>query len=130
MLFLTVLFVFSIAAMVTGGLAHDERRWQYAFAVTVTSSILLATWSGKLLAMAMKALSLPVHPVTPFGLAAAPFALVLAHLCLRRYETPRHIPGPDDDPVLRRYREEKLRRRRRARQLEEMESSGDDLSCR
>jgi hypothetical protein len=125
MIFLLLLVSFAIAAMATGALSHDERKWRYAAGLTVATAATLTWRSAELLISALHFISCDIHPVTAGLLAAGPYAWVVVDLWVRRQHTPRHAPGPDDDPVLRRYLEEKLRRHRRRRHAEELEFGTD-----
>ena len=128
MIFLAVLTVFGAASLVTSALAHDEHRWRYFAVVTAASAAVLTAWTAKVVGMALQYISFPVHPVVAGFIAGTPFAVVMLNLWIRRRRTPRHTPSLNDDPVLRRYLEEKLRRARRRRQAEELEAAADDAA--
>jgi hypothetical protein len=121
MLYGFLLLTFAFAAMVTSSLAYSERGWRYALAVTLLSAIPLVIWVAGLLRSAVRFFTGDIALPLALLLAALPFALVVAHLCSRRKNTPRHAPGPEDDPLYRRFRAEKLRRYRLRRQQEEQE---------
>jgi hypothetical protein len=129
MLFIVLLAVFGAGALVTSALAYDELRWRYAIVVTVACAVILAAWTARLLAAALGWLSWDLHPAIALLISAVPYGAVVFSLWTRRRHTPRHVPGLDDDPVLRRHVAEKLRRLRRRRQLEaQEEAAGDDSS--
>ena len=129
MLFIALLAIFGAASLATSALAYDERRWRYAAGVTVASGVILAAWSAKLLvAAAANQVSWDIHPLVAVLIAVVPYAVVVSNLWARRRHTPRHAPGIDDDPVLRRHVAEKRRRSRLQRQAEADEAAADDSS--
>ena len=123
MIFLLLLIFFALA---TTALSYDERRWRYAAGLTVVSGAILTWRSANLLIQALQFLSCEINPAIAVLLAAGPYTWIVLNLWVRRQHTPRHVPGLDDDPVLRRYLEEKLRRLRHRRQAEAMEFGTDD----
>ena len=126
MAFLALMVVFIIASMVTSALAYDERRWRYAAGLTVGCAIILSAWTAELLSAGLNFFSYRIVPLSLGGIAATPYIAVLFNLWVRRRRTPRHTPSVDDDPVLRRYLEEKLRRDRRRRQAEAAEAASGE----
>ena len=125
MLYLLVLLLFAVIAMVTSGLAYAERAWRYAMGATTLAAVLLVIWSADFLQRVARYFSGEIDLTVALAAAALPFGGVLLHLCARRQNTPRHAPGPDDDPLYRRFRAEKIRRRRLQRQQEEMLENSD-----
>ena len=126
MLFLALLAVFAIASLVTSALAHDERRWRYSVGVTIACAMILVSWTANLLSAGLHYLSHRIDPLMAVLIAATPYVVVVFNLWIRRRRTPRHTPGLNDDPVLRRYLEEKLRRHRQRRQAEALESTSNE----
>jgi hypothetical protein len=120
------LVLFSCSAAVTSGLVYNERGWRYAMGCTAACAVLPLLWIADLLPRLARAASLSLHPALTFVVAALPFGIVLLRLWWRRIHTPRHTPGPEDDPVLRRYLEEKVRRRRKRRQEEALLENSED----
>jgi hypothetical protein len=119
--FFALVLIFVTASLVASAFAHDERRWPYPAAVAIACAILLVIWTAQLMNTGLGYFSYRIPPVISVLIAAPPYLVVILNLLIRRRNTPRHVPGLDDDPVLRRYLAEKLRRRRRQRQ-EEMEA--------
>lgn len=128
MILFALLMVFGTASLMTSALAHDELRWRYAAALTVAGAILLTSWSARLLTAGLHHMGYDIHLLMAVLIAGMPNAAVLFNLWIRRKRTPRHTPGPEDDPVLRRYLEEKVRRERRRRQAEALDAAADDGS--
>jgi hypothetical protein len=129
MVFLVLLLVFLGAALVTAGLVYQPRSWRVAMGLTTVCALLLAVLTARYLLGARGTLLAPRSAVLALALATLPYGAVLLRLTLTRLRTPRHEPGPDDDPILRRYLHEKVRRSRKRRQEEELlESSGDPMA--
>jgi hypothetical protein len=126
MIFIALLMLFVAASTVTSALAYDQRRWHYAATITALCAVTLAAWTTNLLSSGLRHVSWQAHPVIVFVFAASPYAAVMLNLWIRRCRTPRHTPGPDDDPVLRRYLAEKRRRARQRRQTEALEAAAED----
>jgi hypothetical protein len=126
MLFVALLIGFVTVAMITSALAHDPHRWGYAASLMAVCAAILAVWSAELLSAGINYLSWPAHPSIIFVFAAAPYAAVVVNVLIRRGRTPQHTPSLEDDPVLRRYVAEKLRRARQRRQAEALEAAPDD----
>ena len=126
MIFIALLIVFAAASMVTSALAHDQHRWHYAATITAICAVTLATWTADLLTSALNYVSWQAHPIIVFVFAATPYTAVMRNLWIRRCRTPRHTPSLDDDPVLRRYVAEKVRRTRLRRQAEALEAAAED----
>lgn len=129
MLYLLTLLAFALAAMVTSSLSFDERRWRWAAGCTAACALVLTTWTGAWLQKLGGGSWAALRPAPAFLLGSLPFVLVLVRLWLRRQATPRHIPSLDDDPVMRRYLAEKVRRIRRQRQEEERLESNSDANA-
>ena len=127
MLFFGFLVIFAISSLVTSSLAYDGRRWIYAATVTTCSAVVLIWQSAKFLQAIAGFLSFELHLAIAAVFASAPYLYVLFDLWHRRCHTPRHTPSLDDDPVLRRHVEEKIRRGRLRRQAEEQEEMRDDV---
>jgi hypothetical protein len=129
MLFAATLAAFVTGAMVASALAHEPTRWRYAAGLTLGCGVILATWSANVVTATLLFFGTRIEPAVAWVVASVPYALVIVNMWIRRGRTPRYAPGPDDDPVLRRYLAEKLRRRRLRRQAEDTESATDDPAC-
>jgi hypothetical protein len=77
----------------------------------------------------LRSVDFELSPLLATLAAALPLCLILANLGVRRRNTPRHTPGINDDPTLRRYVEEKTRRARKRRQEEEAIENSDAPSA-
>jgi hypothetical protein len=97
--------------------------------VAVACGAVLSLWNAELLAGALEYVSVRIDPFWSVVLGALPCALVLADVWWRRRRTPRFKPSLDDDPVLRRYVAEKIRRARLRRQAEELQAASDDFEA-
>jgi hypothetical protein len=129
MLYGFLLLAFVLIGTVTSSLAHAERAWRQAFAATLLCAIPLIAWTAGALRDAVRYFTGDIALPLAIALAGLPFLLVLVQLYSRRKNTPRHTPGPNDDPLYRRFRSEKLRRYRLRRQQEEKEEmleNGDE----
>ena len=125
-MFFALLIGFGLAALATSALAHDPHRWRYAAGLMALAAAILTVWTANLLSLALENAGGPFPRWTTVALAFAPYGIVMLNLWIRRRRAPRHTPGVNDDPVLRRYLEEKLRRSRRRRQTEALEGATDD----
>jgi uncharacterized membrane protein len=128
-----MLLVFTVtgfggAAMVTSSLAYTPRAWWYALAGTILCALAAVAALAEALHAIVRYFSGEISHGLLVVAAAIPFCLALAGLCRRRRHTPRHTPGPEDDPLYRRYHEERLRRFRLRRQREEaIDESADPI---
>lgn len=125
MLYLLVFVLFVVTAFVTSTLRYTLHAWRWGMAAAVACAVILIGPALRVLPVLAKAVSLPLGPAAIWTLALLPFGVVLLRLWLQRRNTPRALPGPDDDPVLRRFRAEKLRRRRLERQRQELLENAD-----
>ena len=119
LLYLGVMAAFAMAAMFASSLAHAPRAWHYAMGATAACAVLAVLWTAHLLQSIGRFLTVTVDSTLALVLAALPFGAALIRLLVRRKNTPRHAPVPEDDPVYRRFIEERSRRRRLRRQEEE-----------
>lgn len=126
MMFFALLVGFGLASLATSALAHDPRRWRYAAGLMALFAAILTVWTADLLSLALQNAGQPVPRLITLALAATPYGVVMHNLWIRRRRMPRHTPSVNDDPVLRRYLDEKLRRSRRRRQTEALEGAIDD----
>jgi len=120
---LTLLVI--VSALATSALAHDEKRWRYAFLVTAACAGVLTVFGARGLHTLLRGIDLELSPLVATLTAALPSCLILASLIARRRNTPRHTPSINDDPTLRRHVEEKTRRARKRRQEEEAIENSD-----
>ena len=128
MMLALALLAFTGAALVTSSLAHTARAWRYAMAVTILCAFAAVAGIGQTLHAVTRYFSSEVSHGLLVAVSALPFILALASLYNRRRHTPRHTPGPEDDPLYRRFRAEKLRRHRLQRQQEEaLDESADPI---
>lgn len=119
MLLALAILAFTAAAIVTSSLAYTARAWRYAMAVTILCAGAAVAASAGALHAVTRYFSSEVSHGLLVAVSALPFILALASLCNRRRHTPRHTPSPEDDPLYRRFRQEKLRRHRLRRQQDE-----------
>ena len=119
----TLLFIVSV--LTTSALAHDEKRWRYAFLATAACAGVLTAWGARGLRTMLRSIDLELTPSLATLAAALPWGLILASLVVRRRNTPRHTPSINDDPTLRRHVEEKTRRARKRRQEDEAIENSD-----
>ena len=119
----TLLFIVSV--LTTSALAHDEKRWRYAFLGAAACAGVLTAWGARGLRTMLRSIDLELTPLLATLAAALPLGLILASLVVRRRNTPRHTPSINDDPTLRRHVEEKTRRARKRRQEDEAIENSD-----
>lgn len=114
--FVTLLFIGG--ALAASALAHDGKRWRYAFLVVVACAGWLTIWSARSLRHLLLRVDIELYAPLSVLAAALPFCAVLNSLLVRRQNTPRHSPSLSDDPTLRFHVAEKIRRARKRRQEE------------
>lgn len=119
MLPILVILLFIVSVLTTSALAHDEKRWRYAFLAAAACAGVLTVLGARGLRTMLRSIELELTPLVAALAAALPLYLILASLVVRRRNTPRHTPSINDDPTLRRHVEEKTRRARKRRQEEE-----------
>jgi hypothetical protein len=125
MLPIATIVLLAVSAFAASALAHDERRWRYPATIAVGCAVVLTAWGAGALRKMLQAISLDLHPVITGAAVAIPLCLLLRSLVTRRTNTPRHTPSIDDDPVMRRYLNEKIRRARKRRQEEDAVEDAD-----
>ena len=119
----TLLFIVSV--LTTSALAHDEKRWRYAFIGAAACAGALAVLGSRGLRTLFRSIAVELAPSLAILAAALPLGLILLSLIVRRRNTPRHTPSINDDPTLRRHVEEKTRRARKRRQEDEAIENSD-----
>lgn len=125
MLPVLVTLLFIVSALTTSALAHDEKRWRYAFLAAAACAGVLTVLGARGLRTLFRSIDLELSPLVAILAAALPLGLILASLVVRRRNTPRHTPSINDDPTLRRHLEEKARRARKRRQDDEAIENSD-----
>jgi hypothetical protein len=116
MLPVAIIILLAVSTVAASALAHDEKRWRYPAIIALGCAVYLAAWGAGMLRKFLKLLSVDLHPMAAAVAVAVPLGFFLFSLVARRNTIPRHTPGVEDDPVLRRYLEEKARRARKRRQ--------------
>ena len=119
----TLLFIVSV--LTTSALAHDGKRWRYAFLGAAACAGVLTVLGARGLRALFRSIDIELAPSLATLAAALPLGLILASLIVRRRNTPRHTPSINDDPTLRRHVEEKTRRARKRRQEDEAIENSD-----
>lgn len=127
MLLLALILLLAASTLAASALAHDEKRWRYAAFVSLACSVALVIRGVRALQIASYGISFPLPlPVTCL-IVAGPFVFLFASVITRRRNTPRHRRSLDDDPVLRRYLNEKHLRVQKRRREEEDAGENADL---
>ncbi len=124
--FITLLFIGG--ALAASALAHDEKRWRYPFCAAVVCAGWLTIWSARTLRKLLLVIDLELYTPVAMVAVALPFCAMLSSVMVRRQNTPRHPPRLNDDPTLRGYVAEKIRRARKRRQDEADRENSDQPS--
>ena len=122
-----ILLLFIAGALGSSALAHDERRWRYAFLVAVACAGWLTHWSARGVRELFLRIDIELYTPITLLIAAVPFCAVLCSLWVRRRNTPLHSPSFNDDPTLRSHVAEKVRRARKRRADEADSENSDQL---